>query len=145
MLPISIMNYDVEIAKIDARGFVTLIKDTPEELIPRFYLFKQGDSATPDELFSFLADRVFPKERYNSKELLTSIGLENYNVYAIAEKTRASLIEDGLWCKYYTTDTFKYNTIKGASEHCDVDTIIPSEMFYKAPVVQEISKKVKKS
>ena len=50
--------------------------------------------------------RIIRYDRINRKEMLKKIGLENYNVYEIAYKTRAVLVEDYFWCKYEESDTY---------------------------------------
>jgi len=51
-------------------------------------------------------ERVFPKNRYGSRQLLKELGIKKYNVEEIAEKTRCSLSNDPYWLATEEDDTF---------------------------------------
>jgi len=58
-------------------------------------------------------ERVFPKDRLGSKQMLKEIGLKKYDVDKIAEITRCSVITDPYWIAYEETDTYTKNSIRG--------------------------------
>lgn len=99
----------------------TLVKGVPDFFIPQD-LFMKRQEVTIYEVDLWLQERVFPPERIGAKKLLKSLGLKKYDAMEITKKTRACLMEDGWWFAIYPTDTFRNNTIKGASGHPEWDS-----------------------
>lgn len=62
-----------------------------------FYPFSSMNTEiTLAEVKAFLTSRVFPPERTNAKEALTALGLTEYDVLSIIERTNGKLPTDHL-------------------------------------------------
>lgn len=55
---------------------------------------------TKDELERWLKWRVFPETRVNAKQLLSSLGLNSYNRWAIVRKTHGVMADDEIWLRF---------------------------------------------
>lgn len=91
-----------------------------EENIDIFYIpldmFSRGRKEIPlIEVVDWLDDRVFPSERMDAEKLLKQLELKEYNVYKIAEITRASMLEDGWWIAFHEGDNYREHSIRGKS------------------------------
>lgn len=73
---------------------------------------------TKEELDRWLKWRVFPETRVNASELLTALGLNSYNRWAIVRKTHGVMADDEIWLR------FKWETLK----HRDVT--LRKSLFY---------------
>ena len=49
----------------------------------------------------FLESRCFPRERWNSRQLLEELGLDSYDPLQIIEKTQGRMAEDEQWIRIY--------------------------------------------
>lgn len=61
--------------------------------------FKNG-IVNGDDVYSFLIERVFDFGRGDRDELLSLLGLKEYNAYEIAKKTHGILFQDFIWLKF---------------------------------------------
>ena len=52
----------------------------------------------------FLEDRCIPRNRQNINELLVNLGLENYDVIEILQKTHGVSFDDFCWIKFENED-----------------------------------------
>lgn len=80
------------------------------------YIFEIGIDKHSDMdivLNAWIKERVFPKNRFGSKKLLSQLGLKKYDINKIAEITRCSLITDPYWIVYDEDDTYTNNSIRG--------------------------------
>lgn len=71
-------------------------------------------------LLKWLEDRVVPKERYDIAEVLSLMGLKEYKVMDIAKQTKASLIDDDYWIKFFDTDDYYKDTLRGRAKSMGV-------------------------
>ncbi|MBM7649947.1 hypothetical protein JOC78_002931 [Bacillus ectoiniformans] len=65
---------------------------------------------TKDELERWLKWRVFPKTRVNMDELLTGLGLNSYNRWAIVRKTHGVMADDEIWLRF-KGETLKHHDV----------------------------------
>ena len=86
----------------------------PKELTP-FGLFRDSDTESLFKVVDWFSDRVFPEERVDCKELLEELGLDRYDPWEIAKKTRGTLMTDGWWLKIKPSDTYEKCSIRGAA------------------------------
>ncbi len=84
-----------------------LMKNIKSTWLPYiFELAYNKDMDLTDILEGWKKERVFPKNRYGSKQLLKELGLKKYDVDKIAELTRCSLTNDPYWLAISEDDTF---------------------------------------
>lgn len=83
------------------------VEDVPDGL------FMNGKTETWDNIMSFFKLRVFPKERCGAEELLDELGLDRYDAWDIAKKTRGTLMTDPWWMKIKDTDTYETHSLRG--------------------------------
>lgn len=57
-------------------------------------------NVTLKRVYDFISYRCFEKGRPDAKEILTELGLSEYNPWLIAKKTHGRLLEDYLWLKF---------------------------------------------
>ena len=62
---------------------------------------------------AWIKERVFPKNRLDSRKMLKRLGLKKYDALKIAEITRCSLITDPYWLVYDEEDTYYKNSARG--------------------------------
>lgn len=67
--------------------------------------------ATVSDVMEMLEDRCFPRTRGNARELLDHLGLDSYDPYEIAKKTRGQQWDDFNWVRF-KGDTVEYKDIK---------------------------------
>jgi hypothetical protein len=107
---------DVEIAYQDKKDhrILRLRSDIriPDWLIP-YEVFKDGKTCTVLDIMDWAEHRVFPRERIGKDILLLELGLDHYDPWAIAMKTRASTMDDWWWIKLDKKDTFRETTVRG--------------------------------
>lgn len=60
----------------------------------------------------FVLDRTFPKTRQNCREVVKTLGLDNFNKLEIVEKTYGLLYHDLFWVKLDPEDKTEYKDIK---------------------------------
>lgn len=48
----------------------------------------------------YLATRVVPPERANIRQILNALGLKEYNIYNLLEKTHGVKVDDFIWLKF---------------------------------------------
>lgn len=65
---------------------------------------------TKDELEKWLKWRVFPETRANANELLTALGLNSYNRWAIVRKTHGVMADDEIWLRF-KGETLKHRDV----------------------------------
>lgn len=77
-------------------------------------LFKVGeDSCSYTQFKGWLSKRAFPPSRDDASKLLAELGLTEYNIIPIIEKTRGSLATDDWWIKVNPSDDFYRDTLRG--------------------------------
>lgn len=80
------------------------------------YIFELGlDNGTDmnEVIAAWKKERVFPKNRLNSRKLLKELGLKRYDIDKIAEITRCSVVTDPYWLVYKDTDRYHTESIRG--------------------------------
>lgn len=94
---------DTKVGRIELDGN-KLIKnesyfDISEEPFPfminPFIYMKDGMSVR-----RYLATRVVPPERANIRQILNALGLKEYNIYNLLEKTHGVKVDDFIWLKF---------------------------------------------
>lgn len=94
---------DTKVGRIELDGN-KLIKnesyfDISEEPVPfminPFIYMKDGMSVR-----RYLATRVVPPERANIRQILNALGLKEYNIYNLLEKTHGVKVDDFIWLKF---------------------------------------------
>lgn len=53
-----------------------------------------------DTFVSYLRSRCFPEERRNKKDLLKTLGIDEYNPFEIIKKTQGRMAEDFTWMEF---------------------------------------------
>lgn len=76
---------------------VEVINYTDDKFIRPFGSIKKP---TIEDLEWFLEDRCFPRTRANCKELLESMGLDNYDPIEIIKRTGGNCNEDDFFIKF---------------------------------------------
>lgn len=102
------------IANSDGTSRLELNNGVEKSWLP--YIFELGYDNNVDMniiIKAWKKERVFPKNRFNSKKMLKELGLKKYDVEKISEVTRCSLITDPYWLVYEDTDTYVNNSIRG--------------------------------
>jgi len=69
-----------------------------------FHPFDSKAALPFDEIRKFIAGRVFDAHRPDCKELLSDLGLEDYDVMEIAKKTHGMLFGDECWIRFDDED-----------------------------------------
>ena len=77
------------------------IENKTNDLLHR--AFGVNEHPSWDDFEVFLQDRCFPKSRGNCRQILSEMGLTDYDPLQIVEKTQGRISEDNLWIKvqYY--------------------------------------------
>jgi len=65
---------------------------------------------TKIELERWLKWRVFPETRVNSEQLLSALGLNSYNRWAIIRKTHGVMADDEIWLRF-KGETLKHRDV----------------------------------
>lgn len=70
-------------------------------------LFHGKSMLSAQEWYDFLADRIVSRDRRDIDKILYSCGLSRYDVFKIAEFTRAFNVKDKCWIAYDLDETFE--------------------------------------
>ena len=62
--------------------------------------FGNNKNVTYEDVNYFFESRCFPRERYNADELLSLMGLDEYNPFAIVEITHGIQTDDFMWIRF---------------------------------------------
>ena len=89
-----------------------LKEGVPEKYIPKD-LFLDRLQVSSLELIKWIEDRVFPEERTDCDTLLKELGLDRYDAWEIAKKTRGTLMTDYFWLKVNEDDKYETHSIRG--------------------------------
>lgn len=90
---VSILGAQVKIKIIDQNPLHNLVANMPVDLM---------------HLMQRLETRCFPRNRVNAKEILSKMGLENYDILGIIKFTHGVKTDDFVWIKFDGEDlTFK--------------------------------------
>ena len=105
----TIMSQDDEVAHVIA-NFETSDISYKEYIIHP--AFKQlPDNPDIHDLYNWLEDRCFPRNRDNMEKHLTNLGLTSYNPLKIVKKTRGIMWEDYIWIRFDGEDV-RWDEIK---------------------------------
>ena len=74
--------------------------------------FGGRDEATYKDLMDFYADRCFPAERENCKEVLRTLGLDYYDPELICRKTHGYQFDDFMWFNFSDEEPVTFDDIK---------------------------------
>ena len=111
-----IMYDDIELTTTENIGTpqvqMRLKPGLPKAITP-FGLFRNSDTESMFKVIDWFCDRVFPAERVDCAELLADLGLDRYDPWEIAKKTRGTLMTDGWWLKVEPSDTYEGQSIRG--------------------------------
>lgn len=79
------------------REQISVINHTDNPILRPF-----GIKAKPtwEDFTAFLEERCIPKDRFRIKQVLNDLGLEQYDVIRILEKTAGRTGEDDMWMKF---------------------------------------------
>lgn len=97
------MNKDDVIAHVEIKDGAVKIKRY-EGLCPL-----HESMTTVEEVLHALRDMIVPETRANIKEVLHSLGLEEYDVFKIVRKTRGILYNNFSWIRF--SDEMDFNPI----------------------------------
>lgn len=61
------------------------------------------------EFVKWLQERIIPPERVDIEKILTLMSLDQYDMFEIAKKTRACLMEDDFWVQFKEDDKWEDN------------------------------------
>lgn len=61
------------------------------------------------EFARWVEDRVVPNDRVDIEDVLSLMSLKEYDFFAMAQKTRANLMEDDFWVKFEDDDSWQDN------------------------------------
>jgi hypothetical protein len=75
------------------------LKDWMKEMLPENEI----------QFILWVEDRVVPKDRVDIDQILERMGIDQYNAFEIARKTRACLMEDDFWIKFKDDDKWQDN------------------------------------
>lgn len=64
------------------------------------FRFNNGELVSSEVILDFLKTRVFDFGRPDKKELLFSLGLDEYNELKIAKKTHGIILSDCIWIRF---------------------------------------------
>lgn len=88
-----VLDNDKKVIKVTMHGDSAAIEHYEESVLYPFY---GRDSVTIEEVTAFLESRCFDKNRPDRDTLLSHLGLNNYNVWAIVRKTNGKMAHDHL-------------------------------------------------
>lgn len=71
----------------------------------------QWGNPTFEELETFVSSRCLPATRYNIKECLAILGLQEYNIWEIIAKTHGVMMHSWCWFRF-DTDPEGYNAVE---------------------------------
>lgn len=91
-----VMNQDRLVAHVDTTKDPMVIKYWEKPGIQPF----MGGPINVKRIESFLATRVFDRERPDARELLDLLEIEEYDPYEIVKKTHGMLIQDFTWIRF---------------------------------------------
>jgi hypothetical protein len=100
-----------------------LKKGVPDWIVPK-ELFRDEKKCNASQVIDWACDRVFPEERIGAKELLLELGLDRYEPWEIAKKTRASLMEDWYWLSFRGNEKYEEWSARGRAGIPPISTII---------------------
>lgn len=63
---------------------------------------------TREEIERWLKWRTFPKTRANANEILSALGINSYNRWAIVRKTHGVMADDEIWLRFKGEETLKH-------------------------------------
>jgi hypothetical protein len=113
-----IMCDDTELTYVENVGSpdaVFVLKEgIPDEFVP-LELFNSGRTESVFTVLKWVEDRVFPRERTDCDTLLKELGLDRYDAWDIAKKTRGTLMTDYFWLKIHDDDTYEKCSIRAAA------------------------------
>lgn len=124
----TIKDKDMLIVSVDCRTVIL-----HREYFPYFV------NGTLDEVYAFLADRVFSASRRDREANLYHLGLSDYDVLAIAKKTHAFSTQDTLWLS--TDDTLYSDALNSFLSHLHDCTYSPGGVNIKSYLKKGIKKK----
>lgn len=76
---------------------INVINHTENLILRPFGIIKKP---TWEDFMYFLEERCIPKERFMIKQVLKDLGLEQYDMLRILEKTEGRTGEDDMWMKF---------------------------------------------
>ncbi|WP_217349529.1 hypothetical protein [Herbaspirillum sp. VT-16-41] len=76
---------------------------------------------TREEIERWLKWRTFPKTRANANEILSALGINSYNRWAIVRKTHGVMADDEIWLRFKGEETLKHRdaTIRKSFSYSD--------------------------
>lgn len=86
------------------KGFDVSIENFTDDIYSR--AFGRKENVSWEDLKKFLESRCFPRNRTNAKEILTNMGLEEYDPFQIVKKTQGRMAEDDQWLKFVEDDAY---------------------------------------
>ena len=86
-----ILDNDKKVIKVTMHGDSAAIEHYEESVLYPFY---RRHSVTIEEVTAFLESRCFDKNRPDRNDLLSHLGLDNYNVWNIVRKTNGKMAHD---------------------------------------------------
>ncbi len=66
---------------------------------------------TREEIERWLKWRTFPKTRANANEILSALGINSYNRWAIVRKTHGVMADDEIWLRFKGEETLKHRDV----------------------------------
>lgn len=87
-----LMYYNTIIGTIDQNGLEIINRNRMVDIV-----FPSKKTVSLGELQQFLADRIVSPHRRDIERILNKLGLKEYSVFKIAEKTRAFNLSDKFW------------------------------------------------
>jgi len=105
----------------DDTDILYLENDVPEWLVPRDLFIGERTSVTFEDLQEWIKDRVFPRDRCGCEDLLRELGLDFYDEWQIAKRTRASLMTDFYWLSFDDSDYYEKFSARGRAKIKPID------------------------
>lgn len=65
------------------------------------------------DIYSWLKDRIFPRDRQGSNNLLKALGVLKYDIWDIAVKTKAATYMDNFWLTVNENESFEHSHPRG--------------------------------
>lgn len=103
-----IMDKDRKVCKVLISGREVKLEKYSHKLSDKQF---PTDTPTIKEIYAWIEERCFPESRANKKELLTAMGLFQYEPLEIIKKTHGLLHEDYNWILWEGED-IHYEAIK---------------------------------
>lgn len=79
--------------------FLEGVKDSVKERLPRNF----------PGFIRWMSERVIPEDRVDIEKVLNLMSIDKYDMFDIAKKTRACLMEDDFWVKFKEEDKWEDN------------------------------------